>query len=404
MSFDHLRRVLLALVLVLGGCARSDGPAGGGCTPATNGDIALADWCPLPAARAVSTEVQAVRDRLLGPGATDPATVKLWWYGVSSFIASVGGHLFLFDAWEIVGVHADYVPIGREELAALQPEAILIGHGHFDHAADTGYIAGRSGATVVAGDGVCALAREQAARDGHQYRFPCLVLGNVQVPLVGVLRSLRLWEDLPPLTVVRHPHSAADPTDLANGGTPSVYVPELLTYLQHLNTEPQEIQWALESLDDEGGAGQPPSGTWAYQLRIGDFSLLWHDSTGPIDGDDADSVAVRQALDTLPGCVDVQVGAIVSFGALTSGLRDPRLYVEHAHPRVSLPSHHDAWAPFVGGGAAAYEEPWRAEIASLEHPPELDYLRDPQDYLVARSYRVDDPRWQEPMAGSSCAR
>jgi len=70
---------------------------------------------------------------------------------------------------------------------------------------------------------------------------------------------------------------------------------------------------------------------------------------------------------------------------------------------VFLPSHHDAWAPVVGGGAAGYENAWRVEIASLEHPPELDYLRDPEDYLRVRAYRVSDPIWAVPMPGSACA-
>ncbi|MCZ7127374.1 MBL fold metallo-hydrolase, partial [Salmonella enterica subsp. enterica] len=86
--------------------------------------------------------------------------------GVSSFIVSMKGHLFLMDAWEIVGVHANYVPIGREELAAIQPEAIFIGHGHFDHAADAGYVAGLSNALLVAGSNVCDIARERAASEG----------------------------------------------------------------------------------------------------------------------------------------------------------------------------------------------------------------------------------------------
>src|SRR5690606_14136955 len=112
---------------------------------------------------------------------------------------------------------------------------------------------------------------------------------------------------------------------------------------------------------------------------------------------------IQCALATLPGCVDVQIGTIVGFGAITSGLRDVRLYVEHAHPRVSLPNHHDAWAPVIGPGAASYETQWRAALAELEHPPELDYLRDPDDYLRVRSWTVDDPLWKESMPGSSCA-
>ncbi|HSW11796.1 MAG TPA: hypothetical protein VLI06_03080 [Solimonas sp.] len=96
-------------------------------------------------------------------------------------------------------------------------------------------------------------------------------------------------------------------------------------------------------------------------------------------------------------------GAIVGFGMVTSGLRDSTNYVASAHPQLFLPSHHDAWAPVVGGGAAAYETQWRAALATLPNPPELDYLRDPEDYMKARSFRVDDPRWKTPMPGSRCA-
>ena len=71
----------------------------------------LSEWQPLPAAIEVSPEVQLARDSILGPNATDPSTVKLWWFGVSSFVASIGGHLLLLDAWETVGLHQDYVPI-----------------------------------------------------------------------------------------------------------------------------------------------------------------------------------------------------------------------------------------------------------------------------------------------------
>src|SRR3546814_4521611 len=55
------------------------------------GDVAPADWQPLPPAPRVDPEVLAARERILGADATDPATVKLWWYGVSGFIVSAGG-------------------------------------------------------------------------------------------------------------------------------------------------------------------------------------------------------------------------------------------------------------------------------------------------------------------------
>ncbi len=362
-------------------------------------------WEPLPSAARIeiSPEVQAARDRVLGLGATDPDQVKLWWVGVASFVASMGGHLFLLDAWEIIGVHANYSPMTREDLAAIQPEAIFIGHGHFDHGGDMGYVSGRTGAVIAGGESTCALARQQAARDGLESNVRCLVLGNTDSPARGSVQSIRVWEDMEPVSVLRNIHSAADPADLAAGGTPFVFVPEVLVYLTHLNTDPVEITNFIESLDDEGTVGQPTGGTWVYHFRRGDFTLLWHDSAGPISDGKPDAADIQCALQTFPGCVDVHSGAIVGFGSVTSGLRDARLYVEHSRPRITLPNHHDVFAPGIGPGAESYEAGWRAEIASLPNPPDLDYLNDPEDYLRVRAYRVDDPLWKIPMPGSSCA-
>lgn len=362
------------------------------------------NFTPLPAAPvAVSPAVQAARDALLGPGATDPAQVKVWWFGVAGFIASMGGHLFLFDAWEIVGAHADYSPVKREDLAAIKPEAILVGHGHFDHAGDLGYVAGRSGALVVGGEATCATAREQAAEEGNQDKFDCLVLGNATTPEIGTVQQIKLWADVEPITVLRHTHSNQDASDLAAGNLPLIFVPDLLTYLMYPNTDPAETARFVQTLDDESG-NTPPGGTWAYHLKRGDFTLLWHNSAGPIAEGKLKAAEINCALDSFPACVDVQLGTIVGFGAVTSGLRDVGLYVRSAHPKVQLPNHHDAWAPAVGPGAESYEVQWKAEIASMPNPPELDYLNDPEDYLRVRSYRVDDPRWIAPMPGSSCAR
>lgn len=360
-------------------------------------------FTPLPAAPVpVSAEVQAARDRLLGPGATDPAQVKVWWFGVAGFIATIGGHLFLFDAWEIVGAHADYSPVKREDLAAIKPEAILVGHGHFDHAGDLGYVAGRSGALVVGGEATCATAKEQAAEDGNQDKFQCLLLGNATTPEIGTVQQIQLWADVEPITVLRHTHSNQDASDLAAGNLPLIFVPDLLTYLMYPNTDPAETARFVQTLDDESG-NTPPGGTWAYHLKRGDFTLLWHNSAGPIAEGKLKAAEIQCALDSFPACVDVQLGTIVGFGAVTSGLRDVGLYVRHAHPKVQLPNHHDAWAPAVGPGAESYEVQWKAEIASMPNAPELDYLNDPEDYLRVRSYLVDDPRWKTPQPGSSCA-
>lgn len=384
--------------LLLAACGGSVGPsdsAGGEASSLTGRDIAAASWPARPPATTPPDAVRLARARLLGPGADDPSHVGIWWFGVSSFIMQIGGHVVLLDAWEPVGVQANYVPITRDDLVDLAPEAIFIGHGHFDHAADAGYVAGRTGATIVGSREHCDTARDDAGPLAGS--FACLITGTAEMPVPGTSQDVRIWQDLPPVRIVKHIHSALtfEPED---PGTPFVHVPELLPFLLNPNTDVNEIIGFLLSL------GAPEGGAWMYHFRIGDFSLLWHDSSGPINtGAHPSSEAVQAALAALPGCVDVQLGAIVGFNQPASGLRDPRRYVQFAAPKIFLPQHHDAWAPGVGGGATAYESQWRQEIATLAHPPLIDYLRDPQDYMQPRFYRVDDPFWRVPAPGSRCA-
>lgn len=355
--------------------------------------IPIAQFTPLPANPSPSPEAAALRDQLLGPDHDDPSKVTLHWFGVASFIVTIGNHLLLFDAWEIVGLHADYVPIGREELAALEPEAILIGHGHFDHAADAGYVAGRSGAVVVGSDEICSVAKDDAAAEGLADQFVCAITGTASTPAPGTAAELKLFEDLPPITILQHIHSAATPPSSDNKLDPQLPVFDPIPYFEHLNTDPEELARFAASLQD------PQGGTWLYHLRIGDFSLLIGDSSGPI----FESEPVRAALDAFPTCVDVMANAILGFDQPVSGLQDPALYVQHTHPKVFIPSHADAWAPVISAGQAQYEALFEREMAALEHPPELLWIVDPDDYLREISFDVADERWVAPMPGSSCA-
>ncbi|HWH45785.1 MAG TPA: MBL fold metallo-hydrolase [Thermoleophilaceae bacterium] len=357
--------------------------------------VPLADWQPLPAAgeRPPSAAAVAARDRLLGPRWSDPRHVTLNWVGVSSFVVTMRGHLFLFDAWEIVGVHRDYLPIGREDLAALEPEAIFIGHGHFDHAADAGYVAGRSGAVVVASEEQCSTVKADARREGNEGRFSCLITGTQSVPAAGSIDQVRVWEDVEPVSILKHVHSAATEPSDENRPDPFLPVFDPAPYVERLNGSPDELATFLGTLGDAEG------GTRMYHFRDGAFTLLLGDSAGPI----FDHPRVGEALDRLPGCVDVMANAILGFDQPVSGLQDPVLYVAAAHPKVFVPTHADAWAPALSAGQAAYHERLTRDLGRLESPPELDHLLDPGDYLRERAYRVDDPRWEPPMPGSSCA-
>ena len=252
----------------------------------------------------------------------------------------------------MVGVHKGYVPVSRDDFVALKPEAIFIGHGHFDHAADAGYVASRTGAALVAGSSVCDAARADAAANPSARPFACLDLGTDAGNPAGTVFPVRVFRDLADIQIIKHSHSAADPASLLQGGMPLAYTPELIPF------------------------------------------LLWNDSTGEMPENDPQADAIRDAIGSLPECVDVHVGAIVGFGMLTNAYRDALAYVEAARSTLFIPNHHDAWFPVIGGGAAAYETQWRAALNTLPQPPQLDYVRDPEDYLKVRSFTVNDPQWQ----------
>jgi len=392
-----MRIALIAISLtacLLAACNGSDNGSRSAQAAAQAADGSPANWQPLPAHVAISRETQLARQRILGINTLDAGQVKLWWYGVSSFIMAAGGHLVLLDAWEVVGVHKDYVPITRDDLVALKPEAIFIGHGHFDHAADAGYIASRTGAALIAGNSVCEQARADAASNPDAMDFRCLKLGLDADNPAGSVFSTRIFTDMADVQIIKHTHSAADPASLTTGGMPLVYSPEILPFLTNLNTDPSETVKFLQSLPNDGGVGQPEGGTWAYHFRVGNFSLLWNDSTGGMPDNDPVADAVRASLAGLPDCVDVQLGAIVGFGMVTSAYRDALAYVAAAQPKLFIPNHHDAWFPGIGGGASAYETQWTQALMSLPKPPRQDFLRDPEDYLKVRSFDVNAAEWK----------
>jgi glyoxylase-like metal-dependent hydrolase (beta-lactamase superfamily II) len=77
----------------------------------------------------------------------------------------------LFDAYIHKGEEQrNYVPAMTADLIALRPEAIILGHGHYDHGQLAGPIAAATGATVVGPP----RHSDQANADAGQ-RLRCLV-------------------------------------------------------------------------------------------------------------------------------------------------------------------------------------------------------------------------------------
>jgi hypothetical protein len=358
-----MRRLALTTLACLAGAA----PAGAHVVPGARGGEAVAS-------AASAQETIATRTRYFGADNVDPATgavrrdrVILSWFGVTNFAMAIRGHVVLLDAWVPRGASSGYVPSSPEELAALAPEAILIGHAHFDHAADAVPIAQASGATLIGNAEQCAALRARVATMPPR----CVEALPAGAPPgttaeVNELRGVGV-------KIVKHLHSG--PTGPGNDPTgyhlPVTPAPST-TQLEHPPT-PQDMAHIVEHAPDA------EAGTDLWRFEVGDLSLVWNDSAGPL-ADEA-----PQAFDALRALrpVDVQVGAIQGFNQVTNGLRDARMYIEAIEPATFVPAHHDDWAVGITTKGDAYRAPLEEELARIppERRPQVRFISDPADYV-----------------------
>ncbi len=334
-------------------------------------------------------EVVAARQYFFGAENVDPITgvvrpgeVHLSWVSVATFAAAVDGHVVLFDAY----IHKqedrpNYVPATTQDLVDLAPEAIFVGHAHFDHALDSGPIAAATGAVVVGTQSHCDQAR---ASGGDAVR--CEVVFS-DLDDFGAVREFDVFDDVC-TSAVLHVHSAAEPPDPDHDHTSNpVPIPDAGTVLLH----PPGPGFMFDAAGDEGG-------TVLYQLRIGDFALTYHDSSGPL------KEQAPQVFDVLRGLpqTDVQVGAILGFNQPFNGLRDPAMYIEALRPTVFVPNHHDFVTEY--GSSDDFEPVLLGDLEAMGVETEVRFLYDPFDYVRPNllSYRIDDARWDRGLASDAC--
>ncbi len=316
--------------------------------------------------RTVLTRQKFFGDRLVArDGAVRADRLVISWLGCTTYAVAFGGKVFLLDAWLPRGIHSGRVPTDVEEIADLRPAAIFLGHGHFDHARDSGDIARLSGAKVFGTAEHCQIATTLA---GEPIRTRAL--GQESDPLGTVHRFRALGMGI---TAIRHPHSEPATPDLSDPHLPLLPVPDLTAILTH----PPRLEDLLDTLrhlrDPEGGAVM-------YQFRHRGFRLLWNNSVGPVE---EKAPEVPAAIRALPRS-DVHLCAIQGFGQLTNGMRDVRSYADAARARLIVPGHHDDWAvPVIATQAAGYRKPFEAELAKIpaRRRPPMRWMSDPEHYL-----------------------
>jgi L-ascorbate metabolism protein UlaG (beta-lactamase superfamily) len=320
-------------------------------------------------ASATRADTVAARTNFFGERNVDQRTgevrddkVILSWFGVSNFAMAIGGHVVLLDAWVPRGAHSGWVPTTPEELAALDPELVLLGHGHFDHAADAVPIALASGARVVGTGEHCELVEGQGLPPRQCIAaIPTDAMpGHVERP--RLLRGVRT-------TVLEHLHSATTGPD---GYHAPVLPPPSGTAVGNPPTLEDMVELFGHLPDAEGGA-------ILWKFRVGRFTLVWHDSSGPLSDR---APGILKALRRL-GPVDVEVGSIQGFNQFFNGLRDPVDYIEAIRPRTFVPAHHDDWVVGISTRGIRYRDPFFDELGTLSPgtAPRVRFITDPEDYL-----------------------
>ena len=334
--------------------------------------------------------VIAARQKFFGAEHVDPSTgdlprdeVHLSWVSVATFAAAIDGHVVLLDAY----IHKEedrpnYVPATTQDLIGLRPEAIVIGHGHYDHALRAPEIAAATGATIVGTQGHCDQAIAQAGQP-----LECVVVFDADSAM-GDVTEFDLLPDVCSAAVL-HLHSAAEPPDPEHDHTNTVTpIPDPGSVILH----PPGTSTTVIAPGDEHG-------TVLYQFRIGDFTLTYHDSAGPLKENAPEVFDVFRALPR----TDVQVGAILGFNQPTNGLRDPAMYIAAIDPQVFVPNHHDFVAEY--GSSDDFEGVLLRDLDTYGVDPEVRFLYDPFDYVRPNLLRFDitAPRGAD-AAGTPCPR
>ena len=316
-------------------------------------------------------------------GRVNPDKVILSWFSISSLAASFKGHVVLLDTF--IDMREDYpnrVPTTLDELVALAPETIFIGHGHFDHADTAGYIAGVTGALVVGTPEHCAQVRQDAQNAlGPAATVKCLEVVTPNSAPGAEVRELTVMDNVC-ITAFKHLHSAAKPPDPTHPYNPMLLIPDPGNLILH---PPGPGIAGTSAAGDEGFS-------ILYQFRIGDFGLVWHDTAGPLKEDAPQVFGVMRAL----APTDVQIGAILGFNVFTNGLRDTAMYIDALAPKIFVPLHHDFRETAAGDSADDWKAMMDRELATRTAKPEIRWLYDPVDYVRPSllTFEPKAPHWK----------
>jgi len=353
-------------------------------------------------------------------GAVKKDKVIFSWGTCTTVPTSVLGRVVLLDSFVMNPEPTPgRTPFVVQDLIDLHPEAIFIGHGHFDHADNAAYIAKKLDIPIYAADETCNIMQQDAAYYfGAGSTVKCVpVVSAGSTPGSEIFRIKQL-EPLACIVGFKHLHSVSVPHDptvplvtihnIPDPRDTQLYPPGTANCLTggckgglSYPTAPY-----LGNLAFLGGAGGPIAILYQFVLRGGhNFTFTWHNTSGALkEGCALDKCYgpavgehLQQIMDSLPR-TDVELGSVVSPGYTTNGERDIVTYNRHLRTKVFIPIHLDVLA--LPSSSPEWRIGWIQENDAMAIPasqrPEARWMVDPIDYTKPWVYSPKDVRWFDP--------
>lgn len=342
----------------------------------------------VPAGKAVvsaanpSDPTTATRARLLGPGWDRPDQVRIKWISVTTWLASFGGHVVLFDStvMDALGEGVDRATAtSLDDVITARPEYIYQNHVHLDQMRHATRITAGTGAKLVGGDAACDFAKHDAMAKGLPAPHCVLVRDSsgrpftgldsyaspVQPPIYTPWGAVGKPDEGPPgldVTVVNIKHSQMRPYPGSLEGNKGYTGPDLGPYEEHPPTP--------RSAADLVGTQYFEGANLLYMFTWKGFTLVDHGSAGSLDPLEPGGGAIKAALEGLSASIgkppDVEIGGIAELQNYLDGMVDERRYAEAIGAKAFFPSHHGNWNPPVTSAATAYYRPWVEEMQKMD--------------------------------------
>jgi L-ascorbate metabolism protein UlaG (beta-lactamase superfamily) len=270
--------------------------------------------------QAAATEPRdpACHDRTLastgGAMPRNARTLAVRWTGYGNFELVHDGHILLLDAYYDRG--SLYPSLGVKAADIKRADAILIGHGHFDHMSDAAAIGARTGATVV-GAPVTVEKLTTQPIDPKQVKSVTGLGGEILKFAGFTVEPILARHGEPPANIV-------GPIDAAlKQVTPPV-------------TEQEAAEQAAIRQRGTSDKRVIAEGTIAYLITLDDgFRVMYRDSGGRIT--EQEKAAMQRV-----GRVDLALIAVAASYLNTLTVEQALEHVRLYRPDVYMPAHHDA--------------------------------------------------------------